>query len=225
MVRLHLLTLFPELFGPLLGASIPGRAAAKGLFSLDLVNPRDFTKDAHRSVDDRPYGGGPGMVLMPEPVFLAMESVRAKDPETHGILLTPQGTPFSQAKAAELALKPSLTLVCGHYEGVDERIRTGLGLEEVSIGDYVLSGGEPAAWVLIDAVVRLLPGALGDETSAHEESFSAGLLEYPQYTRPPSFRGMEVPEILRSGDHAAIAAWRKAEAGKRTRLKRPDLLK
>ena len=224
MVRLHLLTLFPELFGPLMGASIPGRAQAKGLFSLDLVNPRDFTKDSHRSVDDRPYGGGPGMVLMPEPLFLAMESVRAKDPETHGILLTPQGTPFSQAKAAELSRKTSLTLVCGHYEGVDERIRTGLGLEEISIGDYVLSGGEPAAWVLIDAVVRLLPGALGDATSTHEESFSEGLLEYPQYTRPPSFRGMDVPEILRSGDHAAIAAWRKAEAEKRTRERRPDLL-
>ena len=223
-MRIHLLTLFPELFGPLLGASIPGRAAAKGLFSLDLVNPRDFTKDAHRSVDDRPYGGGPGMVLMPEPVFLAVASVQAGDPETHGILLTPQGAPFSQAKAAELAGKPSLTLVCGHYEGVDERIRAGLGLEEISIGDYVLSGGEPAAWVLIDAVVRLLPGALGDATSAHEESFSEGLLEYPQYTRPPSFRGMDVPGILRSGDHAAIAAWRKAEAGKRTRQRRPDLL-
>lgn len=223
-MRIRLLTLFPELFGPLLGSSIPGRARAKGLFSLDLVNPRDFTKDSHRSVDDRPYGGGPGMVLMPEPVFLGLESVRARDPETHGILLTPQGTPFSQAKAAELARKPSLTLVCGHYEGVDERIRTGLGLEEISIGDYVLSGGEPAAWVLIDAVVRLLPGALGDATSTHEESFSEGLLEYPQYTRPPSFRGMEVPEILRSGDHAAIAAWRKAEAEKRTLERRPDLL-
>ena len=140
-------------------------------------------------------------------------------------MLTPLGTPFTQAKAAALAGKPSLTIVCGHYEGVDERIRTGLGLEEISIGDYVLSGGEPAAWVLIDALVRLLPGALGDETSPLEESFSAGLLEYPQYTRPPSFRGMEVPEVLRSGDHAAIAAWRKAEAEKRTRLKRPDLLK
>lgn len=222
-MRIHVLSLFPEVFPPLLSASILGRARQKGLLEVSLVNPRDYTKDPHRKVDDRPYGGGPGMVMSPEPVFLAMEAVRASDPEVHGILLTPQGTPFTQAKARSLAAKPSLALVCGHYEGFDERIRTGLGLEEISIGDYVLTGGEPAAWVLIDAVTRLLPGVLGDEASAHDESFSEGLLEYPQYTRPPSFRGMEVPEILKSGDHGQIEAWRREQAAQRTRERRPDL--
>ena len=222
-MRAHVLTLFPEVFPPVLNASIPGRALARGLLALDLVNPRDFSKDPHRRVDDRPYGGGTGMVMTPEPVFLAMESVRAKDPATHGILLTPQGRPFTQKRARELARMESLTLVCGHYEGFDERIRTGLGLEELSIGDYVLTGGESAALVVIDAVVRLLPGALGDERSSEEESFGPGGLEYPHFTRPPVFRGMEVPEVLRSGDHARIASWRRAESERRTRERRPDL--
>ena len=223
-MRVHVVTLFPEIFPPVLSASIPGRAQAKGLLQVDCLNPRDFTRDVHRKVDDRPYGGGAGMVLNPEPVFLSVEKARTLDPETHGILLTPQGERLTQAKVRALAARPSLTLVCGHYEGVDERIRTGLGLEELSVGDYVLSGGETAALVLIDAVTRLLPGVLGDPASTHEESFSEGLLEYPQYTRPPVFRGMEVPEVLRNGDHGAIAAWRKAEARKRTKARRPDLL-
>lgn len=222
-MRVHVLTLFPEIFPPVLASSILGRAQAKGLLDVDLVNPREFTKDPHRKVDDRPYGGGAGMVMMPEPVFLAMEAVRAKDPGTRGILLTPQGEPFTQAKARAYAALDSLTLVCGHYEGVDERIRTGLGLEELSVGDYVLSGGEIAALTVIDAVTRLLPGALGDPRSAEDESFSAGVLEYPQFTRPPVFRGMEVPEVLRNGHHAEIAAWRKAQAERRTRERRPDL--
>ena len=222
-MRAHVLTLFPEVFPPVLNASIPGRALARGLLTLDLVNPRDFSKDPHRRVDDRPYGGGAGMVMTPEPVFLAMESVRGKDPTTHGILLTPQGRPLAQERVRELARMESLTLVCGHYEGFDERIRTGLGLEELSIGDYVLTGGESAALVVIDAVVRLLPGALGDERSPEEESFGPGGLEYPHFTRPPVFRGMEVPEVLKSGDHARISAWRKAESERRTRERRPDL--
>ena len=222
-MRIHVLTLFPEVFPPVLAASILVRAQAKGLFSVDLLNPRDFTSDPHHKVDDRPYGGGAGMVMMPEPIFLAVGSIRAKDPSTRGILLTPQGDRLTQAKARDYAAQESLTLVCGHYEGVDERIRTGLGLEELSIGDYVLSGGETAALVLIDAVVRLLPGALGDARSLDEESFSGGGLEYPQYTRPPVFRGMAVPEVLRCGNHAMISAWRKAEAERRTRQRRPDL--
>ncbi len=218
-MRIHLLTLFPEALAPFLEHSIPGRARAKGLLEVDLVNPRDFTKDPHRKVDDRPYGGGAGMLMTPEPLFLAMEAVRARDPNTHGILLDPRGERFTQAKAARLAALPSLTLLCGHYEGVDERVRTGLGLEPLSIGDYVLSGGEAAALVVVDAVTRLLPGVLGDPTSVEDESFSAGdgLLEYPQFTRPPVFRGMEVPEVLRGGDHGAIAAWRRAQSEKQTR--------
>ena len=221
-MRIHLLTLFPEALAPFLEHSIPGRARAKGLLEVDLVNPRDFTKDPHRKVDDRPYGGGAGMLMTPEPLFLAMEAVRARDPNTHGILLDPRGERFTQAKAARLAALPSLTLLCGHYEGVDERVRTGLGLEPLSIGDYVLSGGEAAALVVVDAVTRLLPGVLGDPTSVEDESFSAGdgLLEYPQFTRPPVFRGMEVPEVLRNGDHAAIAAWRREQSERATRNRR-----
>ncbi len=218
-MRIHLLTLFPEALTGFLEHSILGRARAKGLLEVDFVNPRDFSRDPHRKVDDRPYGGGAGMVLTPEPVFLAMESVRAQDPSTHGILLDPRGERLSQAKAKALAALPSLTLVCGHYEGVDERIRTALGLEPLSIGDYVLSGGEGAALVVVDAVTRLLPGVLGDPLSLSEESFSGGdaLLEYPQFTRPASFRGLEVPEVLRGGDHGAIAAWRREQSERQTR--------
>ena len=222
-MRIHVVTLFPEVFPPVLGASITGRAQAKGLLEVDCVNPRDFTRDPHRKVDDRPYGGGPGMVLMPEPVFLAMEAVRARDPGTHGILLTPQGPRFTQARARALAALPSLTLVCGHYEGVDERIRTGLGLEELSIGDFILTGGEIPALALIDAVARLGPGVLGDPDSLQEESFGPAGLEYPHFTRPPDFRGMPVPEVLRQGNHAAIAAWRAQESEHRTLRRRPDL--
>jgi tRNA (guanine37-N1)-methyltransferase len=224
-MRIDVLTLFPELFEAFRTTSIVGRAAVNELVEIVLTNYRDFAHDRHRSVDDRPFGGGSGMVMMCGPVFEAVEHVVAQvGAEPVKILLTPQGERFSQQMAAELARQPNLLLLCGHYEGVDERIRIGLDPREVSIGDYVLSGGEPAAMVLIDAVVRLLPGALGDPNSAADESFSSGLLEYPQYTRPREFRGMRVPEILLSGDHAKMEAWRREQALERTRHRRPDLL-
>ena len=224
-MRIDVLTLFPELFEPFRSTSIVGRAVADGLVEIVPTNYRDFAHDRHRSVDDRPFGGGSGMVMMCGPVFEAVEHIVAglkTDPVR--ILLTPQGERFNQPLAVELAGESNLLLLCGHYEGFDERIRTGLSLREVSIGDYVLSGGEPAAMVVMDAIVRLLPGALGDPHSAADESFSAGLLEYPQYTRPREFRGMRVPEVLLSGDHARMEAWRKERALARTRDRRPDLL-
>ena len=222
--RIDILTLFPEMFGPLLGTSIPKRAAEKGLVSYHLTNIRDFATDAHRSVDDRPFGGGPGMVMMGPVVFDAVEAAEKQDVRAATrILLTPQGRLFDQELASELARKERLLLVAGHYEGFDERIIEGLRPLELSIGDYVLSGGELAAMVVIDAVVRLLPGALGAEHGAAEESFAEGLLEYAQYTRPREFRGMTVPDILLSGNHAAIAAWRREQRNLRTRQRRPDL--
>lgn len=224
-MRIDVLTLFPEMIESFAASSIVGRAVEAGLVTINCVNYREFTQDKHRSVDDRPFGGGPGMVLMCGPVFEAVEHVeQANAGAPTRILLTPQGEPLRQALLAELAREPWLVLVCGHYEGFDERIRTGLGAREVSIGDYVLSGGEPAALVLIDGLVRLLPGALGDETSAEDESFAQGQLEYPQYTRPREFRGMTVPEVLLSGDHARIEAWRREQAMLRTAARRPDLL-
>ena len=225
-MRIDVLTLFPEVVEPFAASSIVGRAVEAGLVEINCVNYREFTHDKHRSVDDRPFGGGPGMVLMCGPVFEAVEHIEQEGGggKPQRILLTPQGEPLRQTLLAELAREPWLVLLCGHYEGFDERIRTGLGAREVSIGDYVLSGGEPAALVLIDGIVRLLPGALGDETSAADESFSSGQLEYPQYTRPREFRGMEVPEILLSGDHAKIEAWRREQARLRTEARRPDLL-
>jgi tRNA (guanine37-N1)-methyltransferase len=224
-VRIDVLTLFPELFERFVATSIVGRALSAGLIDIALTNFRDFTHDRHRSVDDRPFGGGAGMVLACGPVFEAVEhAVEQIGREPVKILLTPQGERFNQQMAAELAGESNLLLLCGHYEGFDERIRLGLRPREVSIGDYVLSGGEPAALVLIDAIVRLLPGALGDPNSSVDESFSHGLLEYPQYTRPREFRGMEVPEILLSGDHAKMEAWRREQALERTRERRPDLL-
>ena len=224
-MRIDVLTLFPEVFEAFLASSIVGRARAAGRVSTRLTNFRDFARDRHRSVDDRPFGGGPGMVLTCGPVFDALEYVEAQDngPSTR-VLLTPQGRPLTQAMVADLAREPRLVLLCGHYEGFDERIRSGIDAREISIGDYVLSGGEPAAMVLIDAVVRLLPGALGDEASAANDSFAAGLLEYPQYTRPREFRGMTVPEVLLSGDHAKVALWRKEQAFRRTLQRRPDLV-
>src|SRR3990172_3516351 len=224
-MRIDVLTLFPEMFETFVASSIVGRARAKGVASLSCTNFRDFARDRHRSVDDRPFGGGPGMVLMCGPVFAALEHVEAQS-ETIPlrILLTPQGEKLTQNVVVELANTPRLLLLCGHYEGFDERIREGVDAREISIGDYVLSGGEPAAMVLIDAVVRLLPGALGDETSAMDESFTDGTLEYPQYTRPREFRGMEVPEVLLSGDHGKIAAWRQEQSLERTLERRPDLL-
>jgi tRNA (guanine37-N1)-methyltransferase len=224
MLRIDILTLFPEMFGPILGISIPKRAAAKGLVEYHLTNIRDFSVDKHRSVDDRPFGGGPGMVMMCQTMFDAVEHVEKQDerPATR-LLLTPQGRVLDQALVQELSGKPRLLMIAGHYEGFDERIVEGLRPMEVSIGDYVLSGGELAAMVLVDAVVRLLPGALGHEAGAEDESFADGLLEYPQYTRPREFRGMTVPEILFSGDHAKIAKWRLEQRKLATQQKRPDL--
>lgn len=219
-----MLTLFPDAIQPFFAASIVGRAQAARLVSIHCTDLRDFAKDRHRSVDDRPFGGGPGMVMMCPIVFEAVEKVESEDPTpATRILLTPQGQPLTQAMAVELATLPRLVLICGHYEGFDERIRDGLKPREISIGDYVLSGGEPAAMVLVDAVVRLLPGALGDEESTENESFSHGMLEYPQYTRPREYHGLKVPEVLLSGDHARIEQWRRAEAIARTRERRPDL--
>lgn len=225
-MRIDILTLFPEVFESPLSSSILKRAQDSGLVEIALTNIRDFTTDNYRKIDDKPYGGGPGMVMMPGPVFDCFEHVRKLSPEKgRVILLSPQGRKFNQAKALQLSVEKRLILIAGKYEGFDERIRIGLGAEQISIGDYVLNGGELAAMVIIDAVVRLLPGALGDEDSAKDDSFSEGLLEYPQYTRPEVFRDMKVPDILLSGDHAKIAEWRKQQALERTKKWRPDLLK
>ncbi len=195
------------------------------LVEIALTDIRDFAPDSYRKVDDKPYGGGPGMVMMPGPVFDCVEHVQKLSPEKgRAILLTPQGKKFDQKKAVELSKEKRIILIAGKYEGFDERIRIGLDAEQISIGDYVLNGGELAAMVIVDAVVRLLPGALGDEDSTKDDSFSEGILEYPQYTRPEVFRGMKVPEILLSGDHAKIAEWRRRLALERTRKWRPDLL-
>ncbi len=224
-MRIDILTLFPQMFESPLSCSIVKRAQDEGIVEISLTNIRDFAPDSYRKVDDKPYGGGPGMVMMPGPVFDCFEHVENLHTEKgRAIILTPQGTPFNQARAVELSKEKRLILIAGRYEGFDERIRTGLGAEQISIGDYVLNGGELAALVVIDAVVRLLPGALGDEDSAKNDSFSDGLLEYPQYTRPEVFRDMKVPEILLSGDHGKIAQWRRQQAIERTRQKRPDLL-
>jgi tRNA (guanine37-N1)-methyltransferase len=205
--------------------SILKRAQEQGIVAIAVTNIRDFATDRYRKVDDRPYGGGAGMVMMPAPIFDCFEHVEKLAPDRgRVILLSPQGERFHQAKARELAREPRLVLIAGRYEGFDERIRLGLGAEQLSIGDYVLNGGELPAMVLIDAVVRLLPGVLGDEQSAQDDSFSGGLLEYPHYTRPEVFRGMKVPEVLLSGDHGRIAQWRRRQALERTRMWRPDLL-
>ena len=224
-MRIDILTLFPEVFDSPLSYSITKRAQENGLIEISLTNIRDFSTDNYKKVDDKPYGGGPGMVMMPGPVFDCLEHVRELSTEKGRlILLSPQGQRFNHEKAVELSKEKRLILISGKYEGFDERIRTGLGAEQISIGDYVLNGGELAAMVIIDAVVRLLPDALGDEDSAKDDSFSEGLLEYPQYTRPEVFRGMKVPDILLSGDHKKIADWRKEQALKRTQKTRPDLL-
>lgn len=219
-VRIDVLTLFPDMFTPL-EASIVGRARQRDIVDIDLTNIRDFATDKHRIVDDTPYGGGPGMVMKPEPLFAAIDSVRSGG--EHVVLLDPQGTPFTQERAWQLADKQHLVFVCGHYEGVDERVRTVVD-EEISIGDYVLTGGEVAALVVIDAIVRLLPGALGEEQSAREDSFEGHLLDHPHYTRPASFRGMDVPAVLLSGHHEEIRHWRRRAALHRTLIRRPDLL-
>ena len=222
-MRIDILTLFPEMFPGPFGASIIKRAVDGGLVSLNVYNIRDYTHDKHHTVDDYAYGGGAGMILKPEPVFEAVESVKEED-TCPVILLTPQGRPFSQSVAQELSGHSRLILICGRYEGVDERVRQHLVSDEISIGDYVLSGGELAAMVVVEAVVRLLPGVLGSEESLAEDSHTGGLLEYPQYTRPPVFRGWSVPEVLLSGNHAQIARWRREQAVRRTKERRPELL-
>jgi tRNA (guanine37-N1)-methyltransferase len=224
-MRIDVLTLFPEMFESPMGYSIPKRAQEKGLLELCLTNIRDFAEGNYNKVDDTPYGGGPGMVMKPGPVFECFEHVeKLSDVKPRTIILTPQGKPLDQKLVRELSAEQRLILIAGRYEGFDERIVTGLGAEQVSVGDYVLSGGELGAMIIIDAVTRLLEGVLGDDESTTEESFSDGLLEYPHYTRPEDFRGMKVPEILLSGDHKKIAAWRKEQAIERTKKQRPDLL-
>ncbi len=223
-MRFDVFTLFPEVFVPYLDVSILARARARGLVEVALHNIRDWTTDRHHVVDDEPYGGGGGMVMKPEPIFAAVEGVLGSPPTCPVILLTPQGRPFTQSVARELAQQPHLALLCGRYEGVDERVRQHLVTDEISIGDYVLTGGELAALVVMDAVTRLLPGVLGDPDAPAKDSHAAGLLEHPHYTRPPVFRGWEVPEVLRSGDHARIARWRREQSLRRTWERRPDLL-
>ncbi|MSQ61880.1 MAG: tRNA (guanosine(37)-N1)-methyltransferase TrmD [Dehalococcoidia bacterium] len=224
-MRIDVLTLFPDIFAGPFAASVLGRARERGIVDLHTHDIRSFTSDRHHVVDDYPYGGGAGMVMKPEPLFAAVEGVRGQaDPAGRCVLLSPQGRPFTQDMAVELAREPRLLLVCGHYEGFDERAREHLADDEISIGDFVLSGGEPAAWVIVDAVVRLLPGTLGSEQSLVDESFTDGLLEYPHYTRPPEFRGWGVPEVLLSGHHGEIEKWRRRQRIIRTAQRRPDLL-
>lgn len=221
-MQIDVLTLFPGMFTGPLDESIIQRARTAGLLDLRVHNLRDWTHDRHRTVDDRPFGGGPGMVLKCEPIFEAVGQLRRDD--TRVVLLGPAGRVFTQSVAREYAALTHLLLICASYEGVDERVRLGLEPDEVSIGDYVLTNGNLPAMVIVDAVTRLLPGALGDDQSAAEESFGDGLLEYPHYTRPAEYRGMAVPEVLLSGNHAAIAAWRREQARQRTAERRPDLL-
>ncbi|HYG82279.1 MAG TPA: tRNA (guanosine(37)-N1)-methyltransferase TrmD [Pyrinomonadaceae bacterium] len=230
MLRFDIITIFPDFFRGAFEHGIIRRALASGLVEVRAHDLRGWTEDRHRQVDDRPFGGGDGMVLKPEPIFAAVEGLtgageRGAYPSgTRVVLLSPQGRVLTQGLAAELAQAAHVVLICGRYEGVDERVAERLVTDEISIGDYVLSGGEPAAAVVVDAVTRLIPGALGSETSAVNESFSEGLLDCPHYTRPPEFRGMRVPEVLLTGHHAEIARWRAEQALKKTERNRPDLL-
>ncbi|MFC1948967.1 tRNA (guanosine(37)-N1)-methyltransferase TrmD [Chloroflexota bacterium] len=229
-MRIDILTLFPQMFESPLGSGIFKRAADRELVEIAVHNIRDYTHDKHHTVDDYPYGGGAGMILKPEPIFEAVEAIKAKaNPEGGAgtlpiILLTPQGQPFSQQIALELSRPGQLIFICGHYEGVDERVREYLVTDEISIGDYVLSGGELAAMVVLDAIVRLVPGVLGSAASSIDDSHTTGLLEYPQYTRPPEYRGWAVPEVLLSGNHAQIEKWHREQAVIRTAKRRPELL-
>jgi tRNA (guanine37-N1)-methyltransferase len=222
-VRIDVLTIFPEALEPFLRASLLGKAVDRGLLTTAVHNIRNYTDDPHKKVDDDPYGGGPGMVMRAQPFFDAVEAVDPKR-TAHVILLTPQGRPLTQARARELAQLDHLVLLCGRYEGVDERVAEHLVNEELSIGDYVLAGGEVAALVVIDAVARLIPGVVGEPQSIAEDSFEHGILDHPHYTRPAEFRGHKVPDVLLSGDHAAVDRWRREEAARRTRERRPDLL-
>jgi len=221
-MKIDVLTLFPAMFAGPLDESIIMRARRAGLLDLNLHNLRDYAHDRHKTVDDRPFGGGPGMLLKPEPIFEAVEHLATEN--TRVLLLSPAGRVFNQAIARELAQRDSLLIITGHYEGFDERVRQELADDELSIGDFVLTNGALPAMIVIDAVTRLLPGALGDDESTTEESFSHGLLEYPQYTRPAEFRGLKVPEVLLSGNHAEIARWRAEQSRQRTSQRRPDLL-
>jgi tRNA (guanine37-N1)-methyltransferase len=217
------LTLYPDMFPGPLGVSLAGRALDQGTWSMDAVQIRDFATDKHRTVDDTPAGGGAGMVLKADILAAAIDHARATNPDAPVIAMTPRGKPITQARVRELAAGPGVIVLCGRFEGFDERIFEGRGVEEVSVGDIVLSGGEPAALMLLDACIRLLPGVMGAPSSGTEESFEDGLLEYPHYTRPVEWEGRTIPEVLRSGDHAKIAAWRKQRAEDDTRLRRPDL--
>ncbi len=223
-LEVEILTLFPELFDSFLNASLLGKAVASGLIAVHRTNPRDHAAGKHRSVDDAPYGGGPGMVMRPDPLCTAIEAIEAQRGRAHRVVLSPSGRRFDQSTAAALATKRRLLLVCGRYEGIDERVIDLFADEVLSIGDYVLAGGEVAAAVVLEAVTRLVPGVLGCHDSTVEESFSAGRLEYPQYTRPPDFRGRAVPQVLLSGDHKEVARWRQREALRRTLARRPDLV-
>jgi len=223
-MQFDVFTLLPEVFQPYLDSSILQRARQNGLIDVRVHNIRDYAHDKHHTTDDTPYGGGGGMVMKPEPMFEAVESILGREADCPVILLTPQGRVFSQTVAAELSRHERIALLCGRYEGVDERIRQHLVTDEISIGDYVLTGGELPALILIDAVSRLLPGVLGDPTGAEDDSHASGLLEYPHYTRPPEFRGDGVPEVLLSGDHAKIEKWRREQSLLRTLERRPDLL-
>jgi len=228
-MRIDVLTIFPKMFDTVLGESIIKRAKEKGVVEINVIDLRLFSKDKHRKVDDKPFGGGPGMVMNAEPFFEAVNYIRKKTKDirlkTRIVLLGPKGKKFDQALAAKLSKYEHIVFLCGHYEGIDERVAGHLADDEISIGDFILTGGELPAMVIIDGVVRLLPGALGDEDSCKDESFTENLLEYPHYTRPADYNGMKVPDVLLSGDHEKIKEWRKKEAVKLTKKKRPDLLK
>ncbi|AZR72350.1 tRNA (guanosine(37)-N1)-methyltransferase TrmD [Anoxybacter fermentans] len=225
MVTFHILSIFPEMFVGVFQESILKRAQEKGLIKINLVNIRNYATDKHRTTDDYPYGGGPGMIMKVEPIFRAFYDITAKaKTKPHRIFMSPQGKTFNQKKAIELAEKKEIIILCGRYEGIDERIREELIDEEISIGDYVLTGGELPAMVVVDAVSRMIPGVLGDESSKEDDSFYCGLLGYPQYTRPREFQGKKVPDVLLTGNHALIERWRRKEALRRTLLRRPDLL-
>ncbi len=222
-MRIDVITLFPAIFNSIVGESMMKRAVRMGAVDIRTVDPRDFARDARRTVDDRPYGGGPGMLMKPEPIFETVESLLT--PDTKVVLMAPSGKRFDQATARRLSRESHLVFLCGHYEGIDERVRDSLVTETISIGDYVLTNGALPAAVIVDAVVRLLPGVLGGgEEATQDESFTSNLLEYPQYTRPPVYRGMSVPKVLQDGDHGKVAAWRKEKALALTKKKRPDLL-
>lgn len=224
LLDVELISLFPEMFDSFLRTSLVGKAIEGGIVRVTSTNPRDFAPGRHRQVDDSPYGGGPGMILRPGPVADAIEAAEAKRGHAYRILLSPAGRLFDQRLAKELVARKRVLLICGRYEGVDERIVDLFADEVLSIGDYVLAGGEVAATVVIEAVARLVPGVLGCAESTEDESFAAGRLEYPQWTRPPAFRGLDVPEVLLSGNHAQVAAWRRLESLRRTELRRPDLI-